>query len=106
MNSLTINKKAVATTALWASAAAIFSAEMLMAGTGATYFDNVWTLLVDWLQGPLGRIIAGSFVLVGMVAGIARSSIMALAVGLGGGIGVFYAPDIINGVVTATLPTV
>ena len=78
----------------------------VMAGTGGTEFDPVWTLVTDWTQGALGRIISGAIVLIGIVGGIARQSLMSFAVGIGGGVGLFYAPTIIDAVVTGTLPVV
>uniref|UniRef100_UPI0035A29C16 TraA family conjugative transfer protein n=1 Tax=Klebsiella pneumoniae TaxID=573 RepID=UPI0035A29C16 len=56
------------------------------AGTGGKEFDDIWTTITDWTQGTLGRIIAGSMILVGIVGGIARQSIMAFAMGIGGGV--------------------
>ena len=76
----------------------------VMAGTGGTEFDGVWTLVTDWIQGSLGRTIAGLLVLIGVIAGIARQSLMALAVGIGGGVGLFYAPSVIDATMTAALP--
>jgi conjugal transfer pilus assembly protein TraA len=84
-------------------AAAVALPAAVMAGTGGTEFDAVWTLLTDWSQGALGRIIAGSMVLIGIIAGIARQSLMSFAVGIGGGVGLFYAPTIIDATVTGTL---
>lgn len=77
---------------------------MVVAGTGGAEFDPVWALITDWSQGALGRVIAGIMVLVGLVAGIGRQSIMSLAVGVGGGVGVFYAPTILDSVVSGALP--
>lgn len=75
------------------------------AGTGgSTEFGDVWTDISGWTQGILGRIIAGSMILVGMVMGIARQSIMAFAVGIGGGIGLNQAPTLLDNVLGATLP--
>lgn len=78
--------------------------EAALAGTGGGAFDPVWTMLTDWSQGALGRIIAGALILVGIVAGIARQSLMAFAVGIGAGIGLYNAPTVINSIFTATLP--
>lgn len=72
-------------------------------GTGADDFDDIWKRLVGWSQGTLGKVIAGSMVLVGIVMGVARQSLMAFAVGTGGGMGLSYAPDIIESVFGSTL---
>ena len=74
-----------------------------IAGTGGTEFDTVWTTLTDWMQGTLGKIAAGAIVLVGIIAGVARQSIMAFAVGVGGGIGLYNTPTIIDNIMTAML---
>lgn len=73
------------------------------AGDNTKDFDSVWTTLKEWTQGSLGRVIAGSMILVGIIGGIARQSIMAFAIGIAGGMGLTYAPDIIETVVSATL---
>nr|BET98777.1 hypothetical protein TCT1_36980 [Xenorhabdus sp. TCT-1] len=62
------------------------------AGTGGTAFDDVWVTLKDWTQGTLGRIVAGAMILVGVVGGIARQSLMAFAMGIGGGMGLYNSP--------------
>lgn len=75
-----------------------------LAGTGGEAFDDVWSTLTDWTQGTLGRIIAGSMVLVGIVGGIARQSLMAFALGVGGGMGLYNTPTVVESVMSATLP--
>ncbi|MNR61589.1 hypothetical protein D3C85_1833820 [compost metagenome] len=56
------------------------------------------------MQGTLGRVVAGSMVLVGIVSGIVRQSIMSFATGVGGGVGLYNTPTIIESIMTATLP--
>lgn len=73
------------------------------AGTGGMEFEDVWMEIKDWSQGTLGRIIAGAMILVGLVGGIVRQSLIALALGIGGGLGVYNAPEIIESLVSATL---
>jgi conjugal transfer pilus assembly protein TraA len=100
-----VNHKA-ATTALAAVATvATVAAVDVMAGTSASIFQGVLDLVTEWMTGQLGAIVASVFVLVGIVSGIARQSIMAFAIGIGGGVGLFYSPAIITGIVSATLPT-
>lgn len=76
------------------------------AGTGGTAFDDVWVTLKDWTQGTLGRIVAGAIILVGIVGGIARQSLMAFAMGIGGGMGLYNSPTVVESIMSATLPTV
>lgn len=97
-----------------AQRAALFAAVAVMigltiapeafAGTNGQEFDDVWDTLKGWTEGSLGKIIAGSTILVGLVMGIARQSIMSFAVGLGGGIGLYNAPSIVENVLTGALP--
>jgi len=83
---------------------AALAPEAVLAGTGGTEFSSTYTLLTGWMTGILGRIIAITFIIVGLVAGVMRQSIMGFVVGIAAGLGVFVAPNIIDGIVTATLP--
>ena len=74
----------------------------VMAGDGGQEFDDVWTTLKDWTQGTLGRIIAGAIIVVGVVYGVARQSLIAFAVGIAGGMGLYQSPNIIESVMTAS----
>jgi len=64
---------------------------------------QVYTDLTGWVQGNVGKTTALSMILVGTVAGIVRQSLMAFAVGIGGGLGLYNAPTIIDTVFNATL---
>ena len=86
-----------------AMAAGLCLAENALAGTGGDEFVDVWDTLKEWIQGTLGRVIAGSMILVGIVAGVARQSISAFAVGIGGGIGMYNTPTVIESVLSASL---
>lgn len=76
------------------------------AGAAGTEFDPIWQTITDWTQGSLGRVIAGSMILVGLVAGIASQSIMAFALGIGGGLGLFYSSTILDNIMTSALPVI
>jgi conjugal transfer pilus assembly protein TraA len=65
--------------------------------------DDVYTTLTTWTQGSIGKTTMLSFIIVGVVAGIARQSIMAFAVGIGAGLGTYNAPVIVDTVFTAVL---
>ncbi|WP_395756367.1 TraA family conjugative transfer protein [Edwardsiella ictaluri] len=86
-----------------AALAILFVSVRAHAGTGGTEFDEVWTTLKDWTQGTLGRIVAGAIILVGIVGGIARQSLMAFAMGIGGGMGLYNAPTVVESMMSATL---
>ena len=95
-----VNRK----TCLMLGLMALVIAENSFAGTGGDEFSDVWTTIKDWTQGTLGRVVAGSMILVGIISGGARQSLMAFAIGIGGGIGLYNAPTIIESVLTATVP--
>jgi conjugal transfer pilus assembly protein TraA len=73
------------------------------AGTGGTEFAAIWTTLSGWMEGILGRIAAGGMVLVGLFMGLVRQSLTGFIAGIGGALGVFTAPAVINGIVTGTV---
>ena len=52
----------------------------------------------------LGRILAVTFMLVGLVSGVMRGSMMGLVLGIACGLGVYTAPTVIDNIVTAVLP--
>ena len=90
--------------------AALFSLALLsvsadsLAGTGgSTEFGSIYTMLTGWLQGTLGRIMAVTFVAVGLVGGVMRGSIMGFVVGIAAGLGVYTAPTVIDAIVTAVI---
>jgi conjugal transfer pilus assembly protein TraA len=74
------------------------------AGTGGTAFSDLWLTLKDWMQGMLGRVLAGAMILVGIVGGIGRQSLMSFAVGVGGGMGLYATPGIVETIMSVTLP--
>ncbi|MCK9172176.1 MAG: hypothetical protein M0O99_01660 [Desulfuromonas thiophila] len=65
--------------------------------------DDVYTTLTQWTQGSVGKTVMLSFIIVGIVAGIARQSLLAFAVGIGAGLGTYNAPTIVDVVFTAIL---
>lgn len=83
--------------------ALVLAPDSVHAGTGGTAFDDVWTTLKDWTQGTLGRIVTGAMILVGVVGGIARQSLMAFAMGIGGGMGLYNSPTVVESIMSATL---
>ena len=88
-------------------AATIAPVAVMAAGVGAGAADDfleTLTLLTEWTTGTLGQVIALSMVVVGVIMGIARQSLMAFIVGIGGGMGLNFAPTIIENVFTAALP--
>lgn len=91
----------------------IFSVLLLLsastiAGTGGAEFDDAWITLKEWTQGTLGRIIAGSIILVGIGMGVGRQSLTPFAIGAGGAMGLYNSPLIVESIMGAIVsePTV
>ncbi|WP_374700974.1 TraA family conjugative transfer protein [Vibrio casei] len=84
-------------------ALAVFLSSNAYAGSGGAEFDDVWSTLREWTEGTLGRIVAGAMILVGIIGGIARQSLMAFAMGVAGGMGLYNTPTIIETIMSATL---
>lgn len=74
-----------------------------LAGTGGTEFQEIYTTLTDWTTGYLGKSMAAGLFLTGMAIGIIRQSLMAIVLGIAGGMAVHYTPSIIDAVVTALI---
>lgn len=77
--------------------------EVAQAGAGGTAFDDVWLWLKDNIQGTLGRIIVGSMIIVGIIGGVAKQSLIAFAIGVGGGVGLYNTPLVLENLVSATV---
>lgn len=90
---------------------AMFSIGMAVAGgaggvVGGAEFQPLYNMLVEWMTGYLGRVVAIVFIVIGLIAGAARGNIMGFALGIAAGMGMFLAPPIIESVVAATLPVI
>ena len=94
-----ISQRALAFALLAASLAPCIA----QAGVGGAEFDTIYSTLTDWAQGTLGRVIALGMILVGLGIGVIRQSIMGAIVGVAGGLALFNAPDIIDGIVGAVI---
>ena len=104
VSNVKLNKGAIAfVTAMMALGIVLMATSNAHAGAGGTEFAPIYTLIEGWSQGSLGKLLALTMLLVGIVSGIARQSIMAGAVGLGAAVTVFYAPTVINTMVSAML---
>jgi conjugal transfer pilus assembly protein TraA len=77
--------------------------EWAQAASTSGPLTQVYTDMSSWVQGNVGKTTALAMIMVGLVAGIARQSLMAFAVGIGGGLGLYNAPTIIDTVFNATL---
>lgn len=83
---------------------AVFFAPDVFASSGGGEFDEIWDKLKEWMQGTLGKVLALVAILVGVVMGIGRQNLMAFVVGPAIGIGLYYSPDLIDGLMSASVP--
>lgn len=71
-----------------------------IAGTGGTEFTTMYTMVVGWTEGTLGKLLAVSAFLIGMGMGIVKQSILAVVLGVGFALTLAYAPAIIDAIFT------
>lgn len=88
----------------WFALGAALVASGVIAGTGGTEFDGLYTLVEGWMQGTLGALAGIIGVGVGLFAGVMRGNLTAAITGIGTGTAMYYSPEIVGGIVTATLP--
>lgn len=75
-----------------------------LAGASTGDFASIWSTISGWMRGSLGALAAGLMILVGIIAGIARQSLMSFVIGIGAGIGLYAAPGLIENIMSAVLP--
>lgn len=80
----------------------LLSSPFCFGGTDAT-FDETAVTLRDWSEGSLGTAVGLASLIIGITAGIARSSLMPAALGMGGAIIKHYLPAVIDSVFTALI---
>lgn len=90
-------------TALLVFGLALIFPDLAQAASTSGPLSDVYTSLTEWSQGNVGKTISLGMILVGIVGGIARQSLMAFATGIGGGLGLYNASTIIDTVFNATL---
>lgn len=74
-----------------------------LASTVDTTFDTVVTQLSNWATGGLGRVIALSAVIVGAIISVVRSNPLPILSGIAFAMILNFAPQIITGVLSATI---
>ena len=68
---------------------------------GGTEFQDLYNLVLGWTEGLLGKTIAVSAFLIGMIMGVAKQSLWAFAIGILFAAAFAFGPGIIDGVFTA-----
>ena len=78
-------------------------ASSAFAGTTGTEFQSMYTTLLNWATGYLGRAIAIAAFILGAGIGVARSSPIPALVGVVFALFMIYVPTIIDSIMTATV---
>ena len=84
---------------------AIAGIAMATTTSTSTIGDPMATTYSDlhaWAQGSVGKTVTLACILVGVVIGVARQSLMAFAVGIFMGLGIYNSPNIIDTIFSAT----
>lgn len=91
--------------AFFASLLVLMAVMALMAHAAGTddTFQNWVDEMTGWIKGSLGKGVSIAFIVVGIIMGITRQSLMSFAVGIGAALGLLYTPDVINNMFTAML---
>ena len=79
------------------------AASSALAGTTGTEFQTMYTTLLDWATGFLGKSIAIAAFILGAGIGIARSSPIPALVGIVFALFMVYVPTIIDSIMTAVI---
>ena len=74
-----------------------------LAGTTGTEFQSMYTTLLNWVNGYLGKSIAIAAFILGAGIGIARSSPIPALVGVVFALFMVYVPTIIDSIMTAVI---
>ena len=74
-----------------------------LAGTTGTEFQTMYTTLLNWVNGYLGKSIAIAAFILGAGIGIARSSPIPALVGVVFALFMVYVPNIIDTIMTAVI---
>ena len=91
------------TARLWLMLCVLATPSLSFAGAGGAEFAPAYQTITTWLQGDLGRLIAVALLIVGLVMGVVRQSIMAAVPAIACGLVATVAPTIIGAVVTAVI---
>jgi conjugal transfer pilus assembly protein TraA len=81
----------------------LFAAGSALAGTTGTEFQTMYTTLLNWISGFLGKSIAIAAFIIGAGVGIARSSPIPALVGVVFALFMVYVPTIIDSIMTAVI---
>ena len=74
-----------------------------LAATTGTEFQSMYTTLLGWINGFLGKSIAIAAFIIGAGVGVARSSPIPALIGVVFALFMVYVPNIIDGIMTAVI---
>lgn len=81
----------------------VMASQAAHAGTTGTEFQTMYTTLLNWATGYLGKAIAVAAFILGAGIGVARSSPIPALVGVVFALFMVYVPNIIDSIMTATI---
>ena len=93
----------LSTTRLIVGLVLVLAAGSAFAGITGTEFQSMYTTLLGWVTGFLGKSIAIAAFILGAGIGIARSSPIPALVGVVFALFMVYVPTIIDGIMTAVI---
>ena len=79
------------------------AAGSVLAGTTGTEFQTMYSTLLGWINGFLGKSIAIAAFIIGAGVGIARSSPIPALIGVVFALFMVYVPNIIDSIMTAVI---
>lgn len=79
------------------------AAGSVLAGTTGAEFQTMYTTLLGWINGFLGKSIAIAAFIIGAGVGVARSSPIPALIGVVFALFMVYVPNIIDGIMTAVI---
>lgn len=77
-------------------------ADPVHAATGGSEFKSLYDLISGWAQGYLGRAIAISFLVVGLLTGLVRGSVIAAVTAIGAAVALLMLPTIVDAIFSGT----
>ncbi len=72
------------------------------AATGGSEFKSLYDLISGWAKGYLGRAIAISFLVVGLLTGLVRGSVIAAVTAIGAAVALLMLPTIVDAIFSGT----
>ena len=99
----TIDRAAVAKTALLATVLGLAMTGAVMAGTTDVEFQAIFDKIIGWAGGFAGKSLAVVSLLIDIMAGIGRSNFIPVIAGAGFALALGFGPGILSGIVTAVI---